>query len=98
MGCEGQFEQPADGVQNRHVTFLPLSLSNRTLKGKKKKPLSPRKQNSCSKLFDILSGSGMDLCIVNCSLILNKEVTVGGTWHTLLAPQAGLRVMAGCFV
>ena len=35
MGCEGQFEQPADGVQNRHVTFLPLS--NRTLKEKKNK-------------------------------------------------------------
>lgn len=26
MGCEGQFEQPADGVQNRHVTFLLLHL------------------------------------------------------------------------
>lgn len=35
MGCEGQFEQPADGVQNCHVTFLPLSLSNRLLFGEK---------------------------------------------------------------
>lgn len=34
MGCEGQFEQHADGVQNCHVTFLPLSLSNGTLKEK----------------------------------------------------------------
>lgn len=96
MGCEGQFEQPADGVQNRHVTFLPLTLSNITSKGKKEKPRSPRKPYSRSKLF--LSGNGMDLCAVNCSLILNKEVTVGGTWHALLAPQARLQVMAGCFV
>lgn len=37
MGCEGQFKQPADGVQNRHGTFLPLSPSNRTLKKEKRK-------------------------------------------------------------
>lgn len=94
MDCEGQFEQPADGVQNRHVTFLLLHLYIKN----KKKSLSSRKQNSCSKVFESLSGSGTDLCTVNCSLIVNKEVTVGGTWHTLLAPQAGLQVMAGCFV
>lgn len=92
MGCEGQFEQPADGVQNCHVTFLPLSLSNRALLGGKKH----HQQDDCSKLF--LKGAGMVLCTLNYSLILNKEVTVGGTWHTLLAPQAGLQVMAGCFV
>lgn len=35
MGCEGQFEQCADGVQNRHIIFLPLLLSAGTLRREK---------------------------------------------------------------
>lgn len=94
MGCEGHFEQPADRVQNLHGTFLPLLLFNRMLK----KKTHPRKQNSSLKLVDSLKSNSMDLHTINGSLILNKEVTVGGTWHTLLAPQAELQVMAGCLV
>lgn len=99
MGCEGQFEQPADRIQSCHVTFLHLHISNKTLEGKNKTlSITEKTESLAEKRVRAEIGSGGDLCTVKRSLIVNKEVTVGGTWHTLLAHRAGLQVMAGCFV
>lgn len=82
-------------VWNRYVNIHPLWLFTIIIQRKER---SHRENKTPVQNCFFFRGTGMNQCCVNCSLILNKEVTVGGTWHPVLAPQSRLQVMAGHFV